>query len=240
MLLKRLFCLIFRRNHTCKSKLQSKAMGTAADDYLHGCDFWKHQLELVVDEKRYWMILYQVAMKEMAKRDQLPIFAPERSTLVRSDPATTEASDPSSSGLHNGSRHHQSSPTLSNIRTDFVPASTTLASINLPSSGPLAPSPSRKERVMCCDCSSCEREREISIETADALLNLSARTSRLQQEIAQLKLENCIKDQLISMLRRQSEESLDEITFSIPPLVSIPHHRPQLSLPTSPRKTLHS
>lgn len=248
MFLQYLLSFIFRRNRKSKSKPVVRCL------QLHGSDFWKHQLDIVVEEKRYWTTMYHIAMKELAKREK-EVYTP--STEASRHHGSTiqcykyqiptpeyQAHQPAPASNERPTiSHKEASTAVSLIRTDFIPASTTLASIARPSSCPLTLSPPRRERVLCCDCSICESEREVSRETAEALLDLSAKTSRLQQEIAQLKLEHCIKDQLIAMLRRRSEEedlqdetcnNLDSISF-----ISIPHHRPRLSLPPSPRKTFY-
>ena len=78
----------------------------------------------------------------------------------------------------------------------------------------------------------CEHEREVSRATAEALLNLSNKSSRLNQEMFQLRLELCLKDQLIGMMRRQKEEEEEIESASIPLYCK----RSRLSLPASPKK----
>ena len=271
MWLKRLFRFIFRsRNpHRSNSSSSNDHAHERRAKLLHGAAFWKHQLELVVEEKNYYRTLYQTVTREMAKLHELPsrplLDVDKESSASTSAPTTRitrhrpGTEEPSYQPL-NTALQDKATPSAfrerstQGIKTDFIPAAMAMASMNLlppdPPSLPGGP-PSEEKQCrqdlknlsgarsgLCCDCSGCESEREMARETANALLNLSSKTSKLHQEIYQLKLESFMKDQLIFMLR-QEEPSPEEIDIFPPvPFITVP--RSHMSLPTSPRRTFYS
>jgi len=220
-------------------------------------------MELVVEEKNYYRALYHTMIWEMTTRqesssrtltvDNECYASTSAPTIVT--PAQPRNNQPLNSALQDRATpselRERSTPGV--IKTDFIPASKAMASskaiasINLdPPDPPLIPA-SKAIREgegrqdlqelrsgSCCECSGCESERENAQETANALLNLSLKTSKLHQEIYQLKLESCMKDQLIFMLRQ--EESFPEEINNLPPVPPRSH----MSLPNSPSKIFHS